>query len=71
MKIDITAPEGNTFAALGIATQFMRQARRDAADIVALRKAVMSAQSAKEARAAITEATFGSIEFYDPREDDQ
>lgn len=77
MRIDITSPDGNTLAALGIATNLMRQAHRDVADIVALRKAVMSAKSAKEARAAITEATFGcvefydgSIEFYDPSEDD-
>lgn len=69
MRIDITAPEGNTVAALGIATNLMRQARRDAAEIVALRKAVMGAKSAAEARDAITKATYGSIEFYDPRED--
>lgn len=70
MRIDITAPEGNTLTALGIATRLMRQAQRDAAEIVALRKAVMEANSAKDARAAITEATCGCIEFYDPREDE-
>lgn len=70
MRIDVTSPQGNTLAALGIATHLMRQAQRDAADIDALRNAVMSAKSAKEARAAITEATYGSIEFYDPRDED-
>lgn len=68
MEIDVTQPEGNTFAALGIATRLMRDAARDKADIEALRKAVMGASSAQEAREAITAATFGSITFYDPRD---
>jgi thiamine monophosphate synthase len=71
MRINLSAPEGNTFAALGIATRLMREARRDAAEIVALRKAVMSAKSPEEARAAITKATYGCIEFYEGEEDDQ
>jgi hypothetical protein len=71
MKIDITSPDGNTLTALGHATRFMRQARLDATDIIALRAAVMTAKTAEEARSAITKATMGCIEFYDPREDDQ
>jgi hypothetical protein len=68
MRIDVTGPEGNTLTALSIATRLMREASRDKADIDALRKAVMGAESAKAARAAITKATFDSITFYDPRE---
>ena len=70
MRINLSTPEGNTLAALGIATRLMREAQRDAADIVALRKAVMSAKSAVEARAAITQATYGCIEFYEGEEDE-
>lgn len=70
MRINLCSPEGNTLSALGIATRLMREARRDATEIVALRKAVLSAKSAVEARAAITQATFGCIEFYEGEEDE-
>src|SRR5690606_34445563 len=64
MKIDVSRPEGNTLTALGIATNLLRDAGRSKEDIEALTRAVFSAKSAKEARDAITEATYGSIEFY-------
>lgn len=71
MRIDVTAPEGNTLAALGIAVHLMREADRDKADIDALTAAVFRAKSPEEARQAITDATFGSIEFFDPRKDEE
>lgn len=70
MVIDTTAPEGNIFAALGIAARFMKQAHRDKADIDALRTKVMQAKSYQAACEAITDATFGSIAFYTPGEDE-
>ena len=69
MRIDITKPEGNTYHALAIAIRLMKDAHRDAADIDALRTAVMGAQSAKEAREAITKATFDCITFFNGHEE--
>ncbi len=70
MRIDISSEDGNTLVALSYARRLMKKADRDPKDIVALTQAVFAAQSAKEAREAITEATFGSIEFYDSRKED-
>ena len=69
MEIDIKSPDGNIFAAMGIAANLMRQARRDTTDINRMRKAVMAAKSYKDACAVITEATFGSITFVNSDED--
>ncbi len=69
MEIDIASEDGNTLVALGYARRLMKQAKRADADIVKLTRAVFAAQSAKEARAAITEATFGSITFFNSHED--
>lgn len=66
MRIDISSED----VALGYARRLMKKADRDPKDIVALTQAVFGAGSAKEAREAITEATFGSIEFYDSRRED-
>lgn len=70
MRIDIAQPEGNTLAALGIACRLMETAKRDPQDIVALTQAVFAASSAKEAREAITEATYGSITFFNSNDED-
>lgn len=48
----------------------MKKADRDPKDIVALTQAVFAAGSAKETREAITKATYGSITFFDGREED-
>lgn len=68
MEIDVTAPEGNIFTALGIATTFMRQAHRSKEDIEQLRKTVMAAKNYGDACEAITDATFGSIVFVNSNE---
>lgn len=70
MEIDTRDPEGNTLTALGIATRLMKEAHRDRSEIDALIKSVMEADSAKQAREFITKATFGSITFYDPDDED-
>jgi hypothetical protein len=70
MRIDLASEDGNTLVALGYARRLMKQAKRDNADIVKLTQAVFAAQSAKEARAAITEATFGSITFFNSNDGD-
>lgn len=64
MRIDIASEDGNTLVALGYARRLMKKADRDPQDIVALTQAVFAAESAKEAREAITQATYGSITFY-------
>ena len=69
MRIDIASEDGNTLVALGYARRLMKQADRDPKDIVALTQAVFAARSAKEAREAITKATFDCITFYDSREE--
>ncbi len=63
MKIKISSPEGNIFAALGIATAFMRDSGRTIEDIQKLRASVFNAGDYKTACEAITAATFGSITF--------
>lgn len=70
MRIDVSGPEGNIFTALGIARNLMRKAHRDKAAIEAMSEKVMGAASYKAACEAITEATFGSIIFYDPKDED-
>lgn len=70
MQIDIASEDGNTLVALGYARRLMKQASRDKADIDELTRAVFAAQSAKEARDAITDATFGCITFVDSRLED-
>jgi hypothetical protein len=65
MRIDIRRPEGNTFAALGIATQFLRQAGASKAYIDDMARAVFSAGNAGAARKAIEDATGGAVSFYD------
>lgn len=70
MEINIASEDGNTLVALGYARRLMKQASRDNADIDDLTRAVFAAQSAKEARAAITKATFGSITFINSRDED-
>jgi hypothetical protein len=70
MIIDLTAPEGNTLSALGIATRMLKAVDAPKEEIDALCKAVFAAKSPEEARAAITDATNGAITFHDPREDD-
>lgn len=62
MQIDLSAPEGNTMVALGIARRLLKQADRGA-DADKLFKAVMDAESAKAARKAIAAASYGCIEF--------
>ena len=62
MQIDVRSPEGNTLAALGIATRLLRKVGRNE-DADKLVKAVFASGSAKEARDHITTATNGSIEF--------
>jgi hypothetical protein len=70
MQIDIASEDGNTLVALGHARRLMKKAKRDPADIVALTQAVFAAHSAKEAREAITKATFGSITFFNSNDGD-
>ena len=70
MEIDVTSPEGNTLAALGIATRMMRKAGASSQVITALRMSVMGAPNPHAARRAITRATNGAITFVDPREED-
>lgn len=70
MIIDLTSPEGKTFSALGIAMRMLKAVDASQEEIDALRKAVFSAKSPEEARAAITDATNGAITFRDPREDE-
>jgi hypothetical protein len=69
IEIDITSPEGNTLAALAIAGRVLKQLGR-AGDIVPLRNRVFAAESAKQAREAITVATNGLVTFIDPREEE-
>ena len=64
MKIDVSKPEGNTLAALGIATQFLKKSGR-ADEIGNLRLKVFAAGSAAEARQHITDATAGAVTFFD------
>lgn len=71
MRIDITSQDGNTLAALGIATRMLKAVDAPKEEIDALRKAVFRAKSAEEARIEITLATNGAVEFYDPREDEE
>lgn len=69
MRIDITSSEGNTLVALGYATRLLKQVGRtdDAKELTSK----VFASDAEGARALITEYTNGSIEFFDPREDDE
>ena len=69
MQIDITKPEGNTLVALGTACSLLRATGYKQDYIAALRAAVLHANSAQEARAAITKATGGAITFFKPEED--
>lgn len=70
MKIDVTSPNGNTVAALSIATRILRQVGADKEEIDALTREVMTAKSVEEARMLITTATNGAIEFFVPDEDE-
>lgn len=70
MRIDITAPEGNTLVALGIVTRSLRRIGVDTAEIDKLCTAVMNAESPADARAIMEEATHGAITFFDPRIED-
>lgn len=55
MKINIHSPEGNTMAALGIASRMLREVGRGD-EVPQLTSEVFDASSAQEARAAITKA---------------
>lgn len=70
MKIDIRSPDGNTMAALGIATKLLKAVGAEEQKISSLRLAVFDANNAAEARLAIAAATNGAIEFYDSNEEE-
>ena len=54
MKISISSPDGNIFAALGIAVRLMRDSGRTVEDIEKLRAAVFNSTDYKTACEAIT-----------------
>ncbi len=66
MRIDVTKPEGNTFAALGHALLFLQRSGAAEDYIAALRRDVFKASCAAAARNLIEERTGGAISFYDP-----
>lgn len=70
MRIDITSPDGNTLAALGIATNLLKCSGASKDAIAILRQSVLGARDVHAARRAITRATKGGITFYDPREEE-
>ncbi len=70
MRIDVTSPEGNTLTALGIATKLLKESGASKDAIVMLRRSVLGAKDHHSARRAITRATHGAIQFFDPREED-
>lgn len=69
MRIDVTSSDGNTLVALGYATRLLRQVG-NASAASELTAKVFAAGSPDEARQLITEYTNGSIEFFDPGEED-
>ena len=70
MRIDISAVEGNTVAALGIAVQFLQRTGAAQSYTDEMRKAVLKANSAAEARKHIENFTGGAVTFYDSTKGD-
>ena len=69
MIIDVTSPDGNAFAIIGYVRRLLKAAGRED-EIKATVDRMMSGDYANLCAVA-TEATNGSIEFYDPREDEE
>lgn len=67
MRIDISRPDGNTFAAMGVAAKFLQACGFSQEYIDDMRRAVFKAGRAAEARGIIEERTGGAITFYDSR----
>ncbi len=65
MKIDIASEDGNTLAALTIATTMLKRIGAAKDEITEMRRAVFAAESAVAARAVIEKATNGAITFVD------
>ncbi len=63
MQIDLTAPEGNTFAILGITISYLRQIGTSEDDISKVFNRVMRSHGPKEARAIMAAATNGWLTF--------
>ncbi len=65
MEIDIASEDGNTLAALTIATTMLKRIGVAKDEITAMRRAVFAADNAQTARAVIERATHGAITFVD------
>lgn len=70
MRIDIRSSDGNTMTALGHARRLLKAVGANSDELDALTTAVFNAESAHQARLAITCATNGAIEFYDSDSDE-
>ena len=67
MKIDISAPEGNVNCIMGVVSDLLEQTgRKDEVRAVMTR---MRSGNYANACAVATEVSYGSIEFYDSREE--